>query len=170
VDQSPDGVNGSRSIGEHGGDTDKDTAEPSEKFGVREVFEKLALKLTDELEDKHKEDDDADDASRGLVIEGIEEEPGADDCAEGDGDERPDHLPTSILSEERVDEEIADDEHGQNDADAVFGTEKFGDDENVDDRKTGKSGLGDAQAEGAQAGKGQGRARGVKGQFHRALS
>jgi len=166
VDEGPDGVNRAGGVGEHGGDADEEATQPAEKAGVGEMLEELAPELTDDLKHEHKKNDDADDAPGGLVIECIEKEPGPHDGGEGDWDEGPDHLPARILAEEGVNKDVADDEHGQDYADAVFGTEELGDKKDVDDRETRETGLGDAKAEGAQRGEGKGRAGGFKGQFH----
>jgi hypothetical protein len=163
VDESPNGIHRAGGVCQHGGDADKKATEPPEDQGIGKVLEEFAAEFADELEDEHEEDDDSNDTPGGLVIQSIEEEPGTNNRCQGDGDERPNHLPTRVFTEERVDEKIADDEHGQNNADTVFGAEEFRDKEDVDDGQSRKPGLRDTKAESSQAGEGESRTGGIKG-------
>ena len=169
VDKRPDRVDRPGCVCEHRRDTDEKATEPSKEAGVGKVFKKFAMELPDELKNQHEKDDEADDASGGLLIQSIEKIPGTDDRGKGHRDERPNHFPARVFAEKRVNENVAGDEHGQDDADAVFGAEEFGDEEDVDDGETGESGLGDAKAEGTQAGESKGKTGGFKRHFHEFL-
>lgn len=166
VNQSPDRINRPGGIGQHRGDADENTTQPSEEAGVRKMFEKRFLKLTDQLKGQHEKDDHSDNAAGGQFIERVEQQPGADDGGESHGDKRPDHLPARILPEERIDEKITNDEHRQNDADAVFCAEEFRNDENIDDRQPRKSGFRDAKAQRTEAGEEEGKSGSVKREVH----
>ena len=75
-------------------------------------------------------------------------------------------MPARIFPEEGIDEDVTHDEHREDDADTVFRSEEFRDDEHIENRQPRKSRFGNAQTERSQTGQRKVCVGGIERQVH----